>query len=87
MPLSVWRAVLDQGLNYADLKSGLPRLTAPVLLIWGSEDPIMEPDARVNLIHSLPRAKVRIFAGLGHNPFWEEPREVASAINRFLDSR
>lgn len=87
MPLSVWRAVLDQGMNYADLKSGLPRLTAPVLLIWGSEDPIMEPDARVNLIHSLPRAKVKIFAGLGHNPFWEEPREVASAINRFLDSR
>jgi len=87
MPLSVWRAVLDQGMNYADLKSGLPRLTAPVLLIWGSEDPIMEPAARVNLIHALPRAKVKIFAGLGHNPFWEEPREVASAVNGFLDSR
>ena len=33
----------------------------------------------------LPGAKVKIFDGLGHNPFWEDPRGVADAINAFLD--
>lgn len=87
IPVSVWRAVLDQGMGYAELRAGLPRLTEPVLLIWGSEDPIMEPDARANLIKLLPRAQVKIFAGLGHNPFWEDPQGVAAVINRFLGTR
>jgi pimeloyl-ACP methyl ester carboxylesterase len=85
IPLVVWRAVLDQGMNYADLKSKLPRLTAPALLVWGSEDPIMEEDARANLRESLPHAEVKMFQGLGHNPFWEDPVGVAAVINHFLE--
>ncbi len=88
IPLRVWLAVLDQGLSadndYADLQRTLPRLKAPTLLIWGSKDPIMEEPVRLTLRHALPHAKVRIFAGLGHNPFWEDPRGVATVINAFL---
>jgi len=90
IPLRVWLAVLDQGLNaddlYANLQSTLPRLKAPTLLIWGSKDPIMEEDVRESLRNALPRAKVKIFDGLGHNPFWEDPRGVADAINAFLSA-
>jgi pimeloyl-ACP methyl ester carboxylesterase len=90
IPLRVWLAVLDQGLPannmYGDLQSTLPRLQAPTLLIWGSKDPIMEEDVRQSLRDALPGAKVRIFEGLGHNPFWEDPRGVADAINAFLDT-
>src|ERR1700722_9972196 len=90
IPLRVWLAVLDQALpantTFADLQSTLPRLKAPALLIWGSQDPIMEEDVRRSLRDALPHAKVKVFDGLGHNPFWEDPRGVADVINHFLDA-
>ena len=85
IPLRVWLAVLDQGLATMDLQATLPRLKAPTLLIWGSADPIMAPEVRQTLIDALPQAKVKIFPGLGHNPFWEDPQGVAGAVNGFLD--
>ncbi len=91
IPLRVWIAVLDQGLSgdtiYADLQSTLPRLTAPTLLIWGSKDPIMEEPVRATLRDALPKAQVKVFEGLGHNPFWEDPIGVAKVINAFLESK
>ena len=88
IPLRVWLAVLDQGLPadnaFGDLQSTLPRLRAPTLLIWGSNDPIMEEDVRRTLRDALPQAEVKVFQGLGHNPFWEDPRAVALVIDEFL---
>lgn len=84
IPLTVWLAVLDQGANFSDLQRNLPELTAPVLLIWGSDDPIMEEEGRQTLREGLPSATVKVFDGLGHNPFWEDPQAVANAINPFL---
>src|SRR3984957_15306245 len=67
IPLRVWLAVLDEALSektlYGALQSTLPRLQAPVLLIWGSKDPIIEVPARQSLIHALPAAKVKVFDG------------------------
>jgi pimeloyl-ACP methyl ester carboxylesterase len=88
IPLRVWLAVLDEALPadnvFADLQATLPRLKAPTLLIWGSKDPIMEEEVRQSLRKGLPNAKVKIFEGLGHNPFWEDPQGVAESINAFL---
>jgi pimeloyl-ACP methyl ester carboxylesterase len=88
IPLNVWLAVLDQALPtatiYADLQSTLPRLKAPTLLIWGSKDPIMDEPMRKTLRDALPGAHVKVFEGLGHNPFWEDPAGVAGTINKFL---
>jgi len=68
-----------------DLRRTLPRLKAPALLIWGSEDPLVTDESRATLREALPAAQVKVFEGLGHNPFWEEPQAVAQVINRFLD--
>ena len=84
IPLQVWLAVLDQGLVDSDLQRTLPHLRAPTLLIWGSADPIMQPEVRATLRHALPNAKVVIFPGLGHNPLWEDPRRCAAVLNAFL---
>jgi len=88
IPLRVWLAVLDETLFdmniYADLQRTLPRLKAPTLLIWGSKDPIMEEPMRKSLRDALPNARVKVFEGLGHNPFWENPAGVAQVINEFL---
>jgi len=87
IPLAVWLAVLDQGANFSDLARTLPLLKAPALLIWGSDDPIMEEEGRQTLREALPDATVKVFDGLGHNPFWEDPPAVAEVVNRFLDGR
>jgi pimeloyl-ACP methyl ester carboxylesterase len=91
IPLRVWLAVLDQALPrdgaFADLQRTLPRLKAPALLIWGSKDPLMEEEVRRSLREALPNAQVKVFDGLGHNPFWEDPRGVAVVINAFLNNR
>jgi pimeloyl-ACP methyl ester carboxylesterase len=88
IPLKIWLAVLDEALpgatTYTDLQSTLPRLKAPTLLIWGSKDPIMEEPMRKTRSDALPGAQVKIFEGLGHNPFWEDPAAVARVINAFL---
>ena len=88
IPLRVWLAVLDEALPadnaFADLQATLPRLKAPTLLIWGSKDPIMQEEVRQSLRKGLPNAKVKIFEGIGHNPFWENPQGVADSINAFL---
>ena len=88
IPLAVWLAVLDQGIpGYVELQRTLPQLKAPTLLIWGSADPIMEAEVRQTLREALPHAKVKIFKGLGHNPFWEDPAAVAASLNSFFENR
>jgi pimeloyl-ACP methyl ester carboxylesterase len=84
IPLRVWIAILDQALDVQDLQKTLPRLKAPTLLIWGEKDPIMEEPERQSLRAALPAAQVKIFPGLGHNPFWEDPQACATVINAFL---
>jgi pimeloyl-ACP methyl ester carboxylesterase len=90
IPLRVWIAVLDQGLaglSGTELQATLPQLKAPTLLIWGSKDPLIVEDARQSLRDALPKAEVKVFEGLGHNPFWEDPQGVAASINAFLASK
>jgi pimeloyl-ACP methyl ester carboxylesterase len=84
IPLRVWLAVLDQGTTDSDLQRTLPRLKAPTLLVWGSADPIMGAEVRQTLREALPGAQLQVLQGLGHNPFWEDPRRCADVINAFL---
>jgi pimeloyl-ACP methyl ester carboxylesterase len=85
VPLAIWLAMLDQTFpDYEEFQRTLRHFTVPALLIWGSKDPLMAEDVRASLRSALPQAQVRIFDGLGHAPFWEQPEAVASAINNFL---
>ena len=84
IPVRVWLAILDQGLNLRDLQEDLQRIRAPTLLIWGGLDNLFGARDRCSLRKPLPQAEVRLFEKLGHNAYWEDPRAVASAINAFL---
>jgi pimeloyl-ACP methyl ester carboxylesterase len=86
IPLRVWLAVLDQGRTGADLQQTLPLLKAPTLLIWGAADPIIPQAGRASLRRGLPHAQVKVFPGLGHNPFWEQPQACADVIDAFLSA-
>lgn len=84
IPAHVWRAVIFQGLTGMELRSTLPMLKAPALLIWGGKDPIIGEADRKSLTKGLPTARVKLYPDLGHNPFWEEPEAVADEISAFL---
>jgi len=84
IPIKVWRAVLDQGVATVDLRTTLPALKAPTLLMWGAKDFIFKAPDRAGLTAMLPQAKVIVYPDYGHNPFWENPERVGKDINAFL---
>lgn len=87
MPVKVWLAVLEQGLSGSDLQATLPKIAAPTLMLWGEKDPIFGARDRCSLIDALPTARVHVFAGLGHNPFWEQPAAFADVLVPFVNGR
>ncbi len=63
------------------LDRDLPRLAAPLLLIVGSQDRTIAPDASLALADRLgPRARVEWLRGLGHLAHEEKPEVVAELI-------
>jgi pimeloyl-ACP methyl ester carboxylesterase len=87
IPAHVWRDIADQTLLGDDLRSTLPRIRAPTLLIWGGRDTVMSAAGRDALRNGIPQNEVRIFPILGHDLFWQDPRAVAAAMIRFLEKK
>ena len=85
IPLHVWRGVMRElaavpvGRHAADIK-------APVLVLSGGKDPLFPANHHASLLKAFPQARAQVFPELGHNPNWERPDAVASAMERFLDS-
>jgi pimeloyl-ACP methyl ester carboxylesterase len=56
----------------------------PVLIVWGSRDPII-PVGHGEAAHdSLPGSRLEVFDGAGHLPQLEQPGRFAAALDRFL---
>ena len=73
-------------LQDSDLRGGLPGLKMPSLWIAGRRDRLVAPDAMQASAARAPGGEfVRIEHG-GHAPFLSHADQVASAINRFIDS-
>ena len=63
-----------------------PRQAAhPVLILESTDDPLISPSARRDLIASHPNAVVRRFSGSGHVSALVEPDAFADVVERFLD--
>ena len=84
IPARVWRAIADQSLIGVDLRSMLPRVQAPTLLIWGARDTLVSEAGRGALRDGIALHEVQIFASLGHDLLWEDPAAVANVVIGFL---
>jgi pimeloyl-ACP methyl ester carboxylesterase len=84
IPARVWRSIADQSLIGVDLRTLLPRIEAPTLLIWGARDTLVSDAGRRALRSGIPHAEERTFASLGHDLFWEDPPAVAGVMIGFL---
>lgn len=85
MPADDWRAI-SAAIARVDLTRDVGRIAAPALVIGGADDPLFGPDHHAPLAAGL-RAERHLIAGVGHNPHWQRPEEVADHILRFLATR
>lgn len=91
--LGDWQQRLDaftyhetpQGRRETALSAGQWRAIAcPVLLIWGDRDAVVPPEAGEALASLIPRSRLMMIPGAGHNPQFEQPDQVNPAMAEFL---
>jgi proline iminopeptidase len=74
-----WGLVMQ--MTALDLREGLEKLKAPVLVIHGKQDPL-ESAAEVRA--TFPAARFVLIENAGHFPWLEQPKKVYGALNEFL---
>ena len=91
-PTSV--AVASARLLLDDVRPLLPKLELPLLLVWGSRDPLVplryaqEMQSLVSspVPSSLFGPKLEVIDGAGHVVMWDRPREFHAILSSFLES-
>ena len=79
-------AALDL-LAATDLRSDVPAIRHPALVVAGDRDTLTPPAAGAWLARTLPNARLVAIAGAAHAPHLSHPAAVAAALARFLDGR
>jgi proline iminopeptidase len=69
-----------------DLRSELPRITAPTLVIAGREDWICPPEFSEEIAGLIPQAELHILEDSGHSVRADQPGLLLGAIGQFLDA-
>jgi pimeloyl-ACP methyl ester carboxylesterase len=56
----------------------------PLLIVWGSRDPIIPASHGEDAHESLPGSRLEVFEGIGHLPQVEDPGRFVAVLERFL---
>lgn len=83
LPHAVLRQAILQN-QLSSLTQILPIIEARTLILWGDKDPIFSRASQEALASHIPHSKLMVLEGLGHNPFWEQPGDVAAIMRDFL---
>ena len=67
-----------------DVTRRLDRIQAPVLLIWGANDPLFPVEQAERAHRLLPGSKLAVIVGAGHTPQAEKPEEFNRHLAAFL---
>lgn len=62
----------------------LRRINKRVLIIWGSDDDIIEKKFAIMLNNSIPNSQLEFVNGAKHNPHYSDPEKVALLILDFI---
>ncbi|GAB6107602.1 alpha/beta fold hydrolase [Fusibacter bizertensis] len=82
----IMKQVLSKVVN-EDLKSILPNITSPVLLVWGDQD-TSTPLEDAKIMESLiPDSGLVVFEGAGHFSYVEQPSRFLTIIKTFLGGK
>ncbi|MCP4590418.1 MAG: alpha/beta hydrolase, partial [bacterium] len=84
VPARVWKAAL-RALLTDDHTAFLTDVTAPTLIIWGTQDGLFSEADQDALKLAFPDAVFIPYDGAGHNTQWEQPQRVADDIRAFIE--
>lgn len=70
--------------DQAETWSAVDRVAAPVLVLWGSEDPLIVRPMIDTVLARRPDWHLHVLAGAGHGAPAERPEEYAEAFGRWL---
>ncbi len=82
--LKVFDAQIDALLARGEVKSLLPDITCPTLVMTGSEDAWSPPAQHEEIAEAIPNSELVIVEGAGHMIQLEAPKAVNEAIARWL---
>jgi pimeloyl-ACP methyl ester carboxylesterase len=74
--------LMRQSASEAIDKNNIPQV--PTLVLWGEADKFTKISMGENLAKMMPNAKFQRFAGAGHMPQIERPREFVDIVKNFL---
>jgi non-heme chloroperoxidase len=85
LPARVWRDVMA-GMLSPKSKLDLSKITAPTLIIWGDKESVFPERASQDaLLKSIPNSSLKVYAGTGHCPNWEQPVQFTVDLQRFIE--
>ncbi|MEX2293530.1 MAG: alpha/beta hydrolase [Acidimicrobiales bacterium] len=82
VPTRVWHAMFTDLLHYDDTAE-LSQITAPTLLLWGSNDAVVSREMQDELAGRIPDATLVVFPGVGHTPRWDDPSRFSNEVVAF----
>lgn len=77
------RSLADDFVEDGPPSERIRRSGRPLLVIFGTADDIVDPDAADQWHKDVPRARVVKLHGVGHTAQWERPREVVKLLLDF----
>ena len=77
------RAEADEFVEDKPNSKRVAEADVPLLVIFGTEDEIVDPEAADRWKRDVPRARVVKMPDVGHSPHWENPREVVELLLDF----
>ncbi|MGH2734627.1 MAG: alpha/beta fold hydrolase [Actinomycetota bacterium] len=77
------RPVLVKTVN-EDFTHLMPRIAAPTLLVWGSEDDASPPEHGRTMEHLIPDAGLVLFEGRGHFAYLDESERFCRIVRHFI---
>lgn len=81
VPAPIWRELFDAMITERPSRT---RIASPALLMAGAKDALFDEDDRKRLAAVFTAPNSILYEELGHAPHWEEPREAARDVARFV---
>ncbi|MFN2360317.1 MAG: alpha/beta fold hydrolase [Marinobacter sp.] len=82
----IFAAIRDTGYE-PDFRNAITRIQAPVLVIWGMEDRVINYRNADVFVEQIPDARKVLLEGVGHAPMVEVPEESAELFRAFLSEK
>ncbi|WP_372999158.1 alpha/beta fold hydrolase [Marinobacter sp.] len=79
----IFAAIRDAGFEQ-DFRDAITRIRAPVLIIWGKEDRVINYRNGEVFAEAIPDARLELMEGIGHAPMVEAPAESAELFRNFI---